>query len=427
MRQNTIVLLIALALGAACSTPTPQAPTPLPQLPTAAPPTPAPATEVAPVSDAPPPTATAAPAPSPAATSTIEAPLALISRGLPAFATPESQGASLANDADYSTVWRSQGVPASLTYDLGSLSPAQRARVLLVWYNGTYGYTHTMGCLGVGYNNLGAYLIEAHRADAPPSEDGWVTLVEVHDNTFHSRQHLLELAGYSWLRLRALASDGSPQNEDVAINMDLYDAGAGVSDGWIFLGDSITAGAMGHGTSDAVETGANSFADQVFAGSGGRAFPPQEDGGVPCITTADLAPLFDEWLARFPGRYVAVSLGTNDALAVSPESFYANYAAMADATLAAGKVLVVPTIPWSPDPERQAHILDLNAQLGRLYAVYPEVMRGPDLWTFFAEHPQLISDDQIHPTPSGYATYRTVWASFAIEKVYGAGRQAPAP
>jgi hypothetical protein len=71
---------------------------------------------------------------------------------------------------------------------------------------------------------------------------GWATTT---DNSFHSRQHLLDLVGYTWLRRHATASDGSPQNEDVALNLDLYAVAGEVADGWIFFGDSITAGAMG--------------------------------------------------------------------------------------------------------------------------------------------------------------------------------------
>lgn len=365
------------------------------------------------------------PPPAPTAT-TASVSLQLISRGLPATATSARSRPSFANDADYNTVWRSEGAPAALTYDLAPVPLERRVRVLLVWYNGTYGYTHAMGCRGVGYNNLGAYVIEAH-PDAPLRDDGWAQLVEVRDNTFHSRQHVLDLAGYRWLRLRALAADGSPQNEDVALNMDLYDASAGLDDGWIFFGDSITAGAMGHETSSPETGSVRSFAEQVATLTDGRAFPSQENGGVPCITTADLAPVFEEWVARFAGRYVVISLGTNDALALDPNQFYANYAAMIEATLAAGKRPVVPTIPWSPDPERQARTLDLNAAIGELYAAYPDLLRGPNLWTYFAERPTLIAEDGIHPNAAGYAAYRSVWATFAAETVYGAGGSPPAP
>lgn len=283
-----------------------------------------------------------------------------------------------------------------------------------------------MGCRGVGYNNLGAYVIEAH-SDAPLTDAGWVALVEVTDNTFHSRQHLLELDGFRWLRLRAVASDGSPQNSDIAINLDLYDVGSDIDDGWIFYGDSITAAAMDHGAGSVAPGEGASFSQQVDERTNGAVFPPQENGGVPCITTDDLVAVFNKWLANFPGRYVVISLGTNDAMGVPPERFYDNYATLVAAVLDAGKVPIVPTIPWSPDPERQTRTLELNAELARLYTNYPDLIQGPNLWTYFAERPELISDDTIHPTPQGYLAYRAVWAAFAAETIYGAELAAPAP
>lgn len=358
----------------------------------------------------------ATPAPRPSSAHALQ----LISRDLSVVASSEYSPAALASDSNYDTTWRSLGLPASLAYDLSPLPAEQRAHVLLVWYNGTYGYTTRMGCQGVGYNNLGAYTIEAHSGPGggDPPLLGWVTLATVTDNSFHSRQHLLDLAGYTWLRLHATASDGSPQNEDVALNLDLYAVAGAVADGWIFFGDSITAGAMGHATLSGPAGPVASFAEEIFALTG-RSFPPQENGGVPCITTADLAPVFADWLARFPGRFVAISLGSNDAMGVSPAQFYERYARMIELVIQAGKVPVVPTIPWSPDPERQFHSLDLNAQIYQLYQAYPELVRGPDLWAFYAEHPQLIAADQLHPTAEGYAAYRQLWASVMAARIYG--------
>ena len=58
----------------------------------------------------------------------------------------------------------------------------------------------------------------------------------------------------------------------------------------------------------------------------------------------------------------------------------------------------------------------------------PGAPNGPDFWTFYAEHPGLISDDTIHPTGPGFAAYRQLWASYAIANVYGAGGDSsPAP
>ncbi len=92
---------------------------------------------------------------------------------------------------------------------------------------------------------------------------------------------------------------------------------------WLFLGDSITA----VGVTD----------DQGI------------DGGIGGTTTADAIVTIDAELARFSGRCVAVSFGSNDADegpgSVTPARFAENYAYLVAKLRSAGKTPVVPTIP----------------------------------------------------------------------------------
>jgi hypothetical protein len=349
------------------------------------------------------------------------APMPVISRNVPRFASSQAYPASNANDADYGTQWRSAGAPAWLAYDLSGVPPAQRGRAVVAWYNNdTYPYDHTADG-SVGYNIPGAYTIEANAAPGGPAAPaaGWVSLASVTGNTYHSRQHVVDLTGYNWVRLNASASDGSSQNFDVALNLDVHDAGRGAQDGWIFYGDSITAGAMSVAPNGPTGTYAQLVNAQVPPN-----FPAQEDGGVGGLLSADGARLVPAWLGAYPGRYVGLSYGTNDAgYGVAPATFYANYEAMVKAVLAAGKVPVVPKIPWGRTAQIQANGPALNAQLDALYAAYPQVVRGPDFWAYFQGNQGLISSDNIHPTGPGDAAYRQQWADAMAQRVYGA----PAP
>src|SRR4051794_18956177 len=75
------------------------------------------------------------------------APLTLISRGLPAYASSSrGQLAGAANDGDYATYWRSSGTPAWLAYDLSGVPVERRGNVVLAWYNDpiTPDYSHTL-------------------------------------------------------------------------------------------------------------------------------------------------------------------------------------------------------------------------------------------------------------------------------------------
>jgi lysophospholipase L1-like esterase len=218
------------------------------------------------------------------------------------------------------------------------------------------------------------------------------------------------------LRLKVTESDGSPGNDDAAAHVDLYDVSRGVADGWLFVGDSITANGMGHARLPAFST--QSFSGQVEQLAG--VAPPQENAGMPNWTTLDVARVLPEWLAIFPGRYVTLALGTNDAAGdLAPEQFYEHMSALARKVIEAGKVPVVPTIPWSREPYHAARIPALNAQIRRLYASTPEVLQGPDLYSLFSNHERYISSDGVHPTDDGNAALRRAWAAMAARLVYG--------
>src|SRR4051794_38772688 len=71
-----------------------------------------------------------------AAPASLPAPLRVISRGVPAYSSSSRESpASRANDNDYKTYWRSNGVPAWLAYNLSGVPGPQRGNVILAWYN----------------------------------------------------------------------------------------------------------------------------------------------------------------------------------------------------------------------------------------------------------------------------------------------------
>jgi hypothetical protein len=54
-----------------------------------------------------------------------------------------------------------------------------------------------------------------------------------------------------------------------------------------------------------------------------------------------------------------------------------------------------------------------------LYKAFPQIIKGPDLWTFFKSHQNLISSDNIHPTGErGFGAYRQQWANLVLATVY---------
>ena len=340
----------------------------------------------------------------------------LISHGVPVFASSQLQPAANANDADYSTVWRGS-IPGWIAYDLSRVPVARRGRVIVAWFNDpiTSPYDHTL----VGepaYNSLRDYTVEANAAHggAAAPTGGWVKLATVRDNHYHSREHLVDLKGFRWIRVNITAGDGSPENEDAAFNLDVYDASSGGRHSWLFLGDSITMDGMHHKPIDGVRN-----LSQLIAAARPRLYPAYEDGGIGFLLSSDGAARIGTWLKTFPGKYVALSYGTNDANACRPANdFYASYATMLRAVIRVRKVPVVPTIPWARSPNVQRCGPGLNAKIRTVYRKYRQVVRGPDLWAYFKAHQALISADNLHPSSTGYAAYRRQWAKTMLGTVY---------
>ena len=339
----------------------------------------------------------------------------IISRNAPAFASSGYYPASFADDDNYDTVWRSQGTPAWLAYDLSGVPSSDRDKVLVVWYNESYDYDHTI-VADRAYNLPQDYTIDVNRGEGggQPPGAGWVTLASVKGSHYHSRQHLISMAGANWIRIDVTATDGTIQNYDASINMDVYHASYGLTDDWIFYGDSITAGAMGHSTVGGVE----SFAQLINARFPNN-FPLEESGGTNFLTSGNGAKYINTWLQLFPGKYVGLSYGTNDAIGcVDPGIFYNNYVSMVQAVLSMGKIPIIPHIPWGRNANIQNCAPPLNARIDALYKAFPQIIKGPDLWTFFQSHQNLISHDTVYPTLTGFGWLRRQWANAMLAEIY---------
>jgi hypothetical protein len=336
-------------------------------------------------------------------------PMPVISRGVPAYAPNATSPAAYANDSNYATYWRA-APPTSLAYDLSGVLASRRGRVVVAWYSMTTEYDYTLKNR-TPYNEPRNYTVDVNPAPggAYPTA-GWVTLVSVTANTYHSRQHVLNLAGYNWLRFSVTAINGSPGNTDATANLDVHDASQGVVDDWIFYGDSITRDGMAGST--------NRF-PQLINAARPAFFPAQENGGTGSLTSGDGASHIATWLSTFPGHFVSLAFGTNDAArSVAPSTFYANMKAMVQAVLAAGDVPIVPHIPWSCLTAVHQNAPALNAQIDALYGAYPQIIRGPDFWGYFETHKSLISGDCVHPTAAGQLAYREQYANGMLAAVY---------
>ncbi|MDE6774750.1 MAG: lysophospholipase, partial [Ruminococcus sp.] len=60
-----------------------------------------------------------------------------------------------------------------------------------------------------------------------------------------------------------------------------------------------------------------------------------------------------------------------------------------------------------------------NAVIDRLYEEYGDkLIQGPDFEAVFTENPEYLSGDGVHPSDTGYAAMRQIWAETMYERVY---------
>lgn len=334
----------------------------------------------------------------------------IISRNVPAYSGTNPATASAGNDDYYYSFWNGAAPDDYLAYDLSGVSKENRQVIDAVWYN-----TSSYDTIGV-YSNRNMepsdYTIEVNAAPGGTyPENGWEVIETVTKNTLSSRQHIISFAGYNWIRLHITGVDGGASGSCM-VNFDIHNVSNGICDSWLFLGDSITAGGM----NNCYGTGFATYLNRLDS----RYFPVQENGGIGGITSADGKSNIDRWLKTFPGKYVSIAYGTNDAWGnqSGAQQYYANTVYMVQAVLNAGKIPVLPKIPYAKEPGVQDYEQDYNAMIDKIYIEYPQVIQGPDFYSIIQEHPEYLSSDGVHPCSEGYEEMRRIWAETMYDRVY---------
>ncbi|MBE6875726.1 MAG: lysophospholipase [Ruminococcus sp.] len=336
----------------------------------------------------------------------------VISRNCPAYSGTNPATATAGNDDYYYSFWQGVAPDDYLAYDLSGIPEENRKIIDAVWYN-----TSAYDVIGLYINRNqepSDYTIEINSApggDYP--ENGWEIVETVTGNTLSSRQHIVNFEGYNWIRLHITGVDEKTEG-NCMVNFDIHDVSDGVTDSWIFYGDSITAGGM----NNCYGTGFATYINRLDS----RYFPIQENGGIGGITSTDGLNNIDRWLSVFPGKYVSIAYGTNDAWGnqTGAQKYYENTVAMIQKVLDAGKIPVLPKIPHAEESGVADYLDDYNAMIDKIYEEFPEVVKGPDFDAIMREHPEYLSSDGVHPNSEGYEEMRRIWAETMYQNVYTA-------
>lgn len=306
------------------------------------------------------------------------APMPLISRSVPA--TSSAGTASWGQDASYGGLeWNFHiaevGPTGTLTYDLSGVPAAQRQKILVALYMAKgdpyYQLNYQAAVSGSTYtpdDTPDAYVLEGATSASGP----WTALVTVAKNNNPFKSHLIgNFGGNTFLRFRSTKAPWT----NCRVKMDVYDASAGVSDGIVFYGDSITTNIFQSGFSGFPPQW---FSSQVQASHPGF-FPFVVGGGYPFTTSGDgvdmvvtnsgtnfsvglTAPLKTIFSAA---KYAALVWGANDAPDQTlVNAFRGNYTQIINALRAQGQTVIIASPSWSSDTTRQAGLVQLRAAIG---------------------------------------------------------------
>jgi len=321
------------------------------------------------------------------------APMPIISLRVPAFAS--SGDAAAANDGSPMRMWGASP-PAWLALDLSSVPEAQRQDSLIAVYGGfTQDYLNPPP--GTGKRLPVDWIVEINStAGATPPAAGWTQVASVTGNIRSGVHHPVALKGARWVRISVSKATDATLNLD----LDIHSAPSGATDSWLFMGDSITALSFSRPFSD--------LPKQVSEAKPGY-YPAVIPAGIGGTNTRTALAALEQHLMGYPGKFVTLNYGTND----NTNEYMME--GLVQMVIAKGKTPVVPRMPWSDTKAKAGP--EINAMIDAIYAKYPQVVRGPDLWAGFMGRTDLIPPGDVHPNAAGQAELRKLWAA-AMIKIY---------
>lgn len=348
-------------------------------------------------------------------TALISHPNLIISRGAPVV--PASASAvvdGLYHNGGWTT--KVASLPASAAINIG----AGPTRLLVQWDDGgTYDYKDLPGVAVYGFPM--GYTIDVSGDTTNGSDGTWTSVVTVTDNAVRTRGHVIDFAGMSWLRMSITAAPPTESGNGVQIGeIDVHDLSYSPDlpdDTWFFMGDSITAFAY-----DRAQAHQPSFAT-LINNAVPSFFPAMINGGIGSeLSTGGLARLQDALALNPAYRFFVLGYGTNDASRGDGQKdpFRSNMQAMIDMVKAAGKIPVIPRIPYASNP-LYPMIDQFNVIVDDLVASN-NLIPGPDFYAFFVDNPDDFTcppcgsrtTDGLHPDDTGLQTMNQLWATAAM-------------
>lgn len=268
-------------------------------------------------------------------------------------------------------------------------------------------FTSGCGHSGVALSNF-KILTSANSTDG--NDGDWEVAATIENNPVMARGVEIEFAGKSWFKF---ASEG-----DVGqiLEIEAFDMSNGGTDTWFFMGTSISQ--MGIKQQDTDSTTA-----QLIRARHPHFTPAMLRGGIGCINSTEVVEHLSEYL-EYAGnvKFWAIEMGTNDAWGGGDwnlATYKKNMQTIIDSAKAHGITPIIARIiatdsskaGWQVNPAFLEAVDNLTEE--------NKLPKGPDFFTYFKEHPELLASDGVHPnaeTKGGQAMHR-LWAE-ALSPLY---------
>lgn len=268
-------------------------------------------------------------------------------------------------------------------------------------------FTSGCGHSGVALSNF-KILTSANSTDG--NDGDWEVAATIENNPVMARGVEIEFAGKSWFKF---ASEG-----DVGqiLEIEAFDMSNGGTDTWFFMGTSISQ--MGIKQQDTDSTTA-----QLIRARHPHFTPAMLRGGIGCINSTEVVEHLSEYL-EYAGnvKFWAIEMGTNDAWGGGDwnlNTYVSNMQTIIDSAKAHGITPIIARIiatdsskaGWQVNPAFLEAVDKLTAD--------NNLPAGPDFYTYFREHPELLASDGVHPnsdTKGGQAMHH-LWAE-ALSPLY---------
>jgi lysophospholipase L1-like esterase len=171
---------------------------------------------------------------------------------------------------------------------------------------------------------------------------------------------------------------------------------------WLAFGDSITQDA---------------FRNPALAWNSAwpQPVPPVIDAAIRGIDSAYALTRVDETLTANPGvTIVGLAFGTNDAFNQRTNiAFHESLTGLVRRVKAFGKQAIICRIPYNTYPGYEG-VVALNQVVDQV-TIEQNLPAGPDLYAWFAAHPNELGPDHLHMTEAGNADIQRLWTKSALE------------